>query len=115
VVVVSDFLGPRSWREPLPRLAGRHDVVAVEIGDPRESDLPDVGELWLVDPETGDHLRVDTRGRRLRERFAQAATAEREETARLFRTLGVNHVRLSTEGDWLGSLVGFLRLQRRWR
>jgi uncharacterized protein (DUF58 family) len=115
VVVVSDFLGSRSWREPLLRLAGRHDVVAVEVGDPRECDLPDVGDLWLVDPETGEHLRVDTRSRRLRERFAQAAAADREATAQLFRTLGVNHVRLSTEGDWLRGLVGFLRLQRRWR
>ena len=115
VVVVSDFLGPRGWREPLLRLAGRHDVLAVEIGDPRESDLPDVGDLWLVDPETGEHLRVDTRSRRLRERFARAAAADREEMAQLFRTLGVGHIRLSTEGDWLRTLVGFLRLQRRWR
>jgi len=115
VVIVSDFLGPRTWRQPLLRLAGKHDVLAVEIGDPRESALPDVGDLWLVDPETGEHLQVDTRSRRLRERFAQAAAADREETDKLFRTLGVNHVRLSTQGDWLLTLAGFLRLQRRWR
>ena len=77
VVVVSDFRGPRDWRRPLLELAGRHDVVAVEIRDPREQELSNVGLLWLVDPETGRQLRVDTRSRRLRERFAVAASAER--------------------------------------
>ena len=42
---------------------GGHDVVAVEIRDPREQELPNAGELWLVDPETGRQLRVDTRSR----------------------------------------------------
>jgi uncharacterized protein (DUF58 family) len=115
VVIVSDFLGPRTWREPLLRLTGRHDVLAVEIGDPRERELPDVGDLWLVDPETGDHLRVDTGSRRLRERFAQAAREDREDTARLLRSLGVRHVRLSTDEDWLRGLAAFLKLERRRR
>ena len=65
-VVVSDFRGPDDWRVPLLDLAGRHTVVAVEIRDRREQELPDVGELWLVDPESGRQLRVDTGSRRLR-------------------------------------------------
>jgi len=50
VVVVSDFRGPIDWRDPLLRLAARHTVLAVEIRDPREQELADVGELRLVDP-----------------------------------------------------------------
>ncbi|HEU0248395.1 MAG TPA: DUF58 domain-containing protein [Gaiellaceae bacterium] len=112
VVVVSDFRGPLDWRGPLLELAGRHDVVAVEIRDPREQELPDVGLLWLVDPETGRQLRVDTRSRRLRERFAVAASAERGGIARTFSSVGVRHVVLSTAGDWLRPLVVFLRRSR---
>jgi uncharacterized protein (DUF58 family) len=112
VVVVSDFRGPLDWRGPLLELAGRHDVVAVEIRDPREQELPDVGLLWLVDPETGRQLRVDTRSRRLRERFAVAASAERGGVARTFSSVGVRHVVLSTSGDWLRTLVVFLRRSR---
>jgi uncharacterized protein (DUF58 family) len=112
VVVVSDFRGPLDWRGPLLELAGRHDVVAVEIRDPREQELPDVGLLWLVDPETGRQLRVDTRSRRLRERFAVAASAERGGVARTFSSVGVRHVVLSTSGDWLRPLVVFLRRSR---
>jgi uncharacterized protein (DUF58 family) len=113
VIVVSDFRGPRDWRRPLLELAGRHDVIAVEIRDPREQELPNAGALWLVDPETGRQLRVDTRSGRLRARFAAAAAAEREEVARAFRSLGVRHVVLATSGDWLRSLAVFLRRRRR--
>jgi uncharacterized protein (DUF58 family) len=112
VVVVSDFRGGTEWRQPLLRLAGQHDVVAVEIRDPREQELPNVGLLYLVDPETGRQVRVDTRSGRLRERFAVAAAAERSEVARAFSSVGVRHVVLSTSGDWLRPLVAFLRRSR---
>jgi uncharacterized protein (DUF58 family) len=109
VVVVSDFRGPIDWRHPLLGLAGRHDVVAVEIRDPREQELPDLGELWLVDPETGRQVRVDTRDRGLRYRFAEAAAGERAQVTRAITSTGARHVVLSTSGDWLRLLAAFLR------
>jgi uncharacterized protein (DUF58 family) len=112
VVVVSDFRGPHDWRRPLLQLAGRHDVVAVEIRDPREQELPNAGELWLVDPETGKQLRVDTRSAKLRARFAAAADSERRDVARELASVGARHVVLGTSGDWLRTLVAFLRRAR---
>ncbi len=109
VVVVSDFRGPFDWRSPLLQLAGRHDVIAVEVRDPREEELPNVGDLWLVDPETGDQLRVDTRDAKLRSRFVEAAAQERSGLARTLAALGVRHVVVSTQGDWLRALAVFLR------
>ena len=112
VVVVSDFRGPLDWRRPLLQLLSRHDVLAVEIRDPREQELPDVGELWLVDPETGRQIRVDTRSASLRRRFADAAAEERSGVARVLTALGVPHVVLSTSGDWLRELAAFLGRRR---
>jgi uncharacterized protein (DUF58 family) len=109
VVIVSDFRGPVDWRQPLLDLAGRHDVVAVEVRDPREQELPDLGELWLVDPESGRQVRVDTRDRQLRSRFAAAAEGEREQVTRALTSTGARHVVLSTSGDWLRRLAIFLR------
>ena len=109
VVVASDFRGPLTWRKQLLRLAATHDVLAVEIRDPREQQLPDAGELWLVDPETGRQLRVDTRDPQLRARFAHAAAEERSGLARMLTAAGVRHVVLSTEGDWLRQLAAYLR------
>lgn len=109
VVVVSDFRGPLDWRRPLLELSSRHDVIAVEIRDAREQELPNAGVLWLVDPETGRQLRADTRNERLRARFATAAAAERAELARALAVAGARHVVLETSGDWLRSLAVFLR------
>jgi len=110
VVVVSDFRGPRDWLRPLAAVAGRHQVLAVEIGDPREGELTDVGDLTLVDAETGREVRVDTSSGVLRHRFAAAAADERRALAREFRRLGVGHVILSTATSWLDSLAGQLRI-----
>jgi len=109
VVIVSDFRGDQEWRMPLLRLAGRHPTVAVEVRDPREQQLVDVGPLTLVDPETGRQLRVDTSDALVRERFAIAAAEERKSLVRLLASVGVPHVTLSTEGDWLRPLATFLR------
>jgi uncharacterized protein (DUF58 family) len=107
--VVSDFRGPLDWRRPLLELAGSHELAAVEIRDPREQELPNAGSLWLVDPETGKQLRVDTRSERLRKRFAAAAAEERALVAKTLAAAGARHVVLSTSGDWLRTLAVYLR------
>ena len=114
-VVVSDFRGPRDWRAAMLRLAARHAVVAVEIRDPREQELPNVGHIWLVDPETGRKLHVDTAKRRLRERFAAAAEEERAGLAHELASLGVPHLVLSTGGDWLRPFARFVGNERKRR
>ena len=112
VAVVSDFRGPHDWRSALVGLAARHDVLAVEIRDPREEQLVDVGEVWFSDPETGTRLRVDTGDSRLRARFAEAAAQERREVAADLAAARASHVVLSTSGDWLRSLAGHLGRRR---
>jgi uncharacterized protein (DUF58 family) len=115
VVIVSDFRGPRDWHRPLLRLLDRHHVIAIEVRDPREQELPAVGDLWLVDPETGRQLRVDTNSPRLRKRFAARAAEEREALAAELRRSRSEHIVLSTAGDWLRELVRHLNRRRRRR
>ena len=55
VTIVSDFRGPLDWRPALTEVAGRHTVLAIEIGDPRETELVDVGELTLDRPRDRTH------------------------------------------------------------
>jgi len=109
VVVVSDFRGPRDWEGGLRSLRARHGVLAVEIGDPRELELPAAGDIWMVDPETRRQIVVNTSRRRVRERFKAAAAAEREEVAAALRRAGADHLVLSTAGDWLRDLAVHLR------
>jgi uncharacterized protein (DUF58 family) len=109
VVVISDFRGDRDWEGGLRALRARHGVLAVEIGDPREQELTPMGDLWLVDPETGRQLQVNTSRRSVRRRFAKAAAEEREAVAAAIRRAGCDHLVLSTEGDWLRDLAAHLR------
>ena len=101
VAVISDFRDQEEWTRPLGALRVRHSVLAVDVSDPREHELPAVGRLTVVDPETGGLLTVDTSRRRVRERFAEAERERREELVRELRRLRVHHVPLSSGDDWL--------------
>ena len=109
VVVISDFRDQHAWEGPLGSLRVRHSVLATEIGDPREAELPAVGHLALVDPETGARLEVNTSRGRVRERFAELERERREAIARELRRLRVYHTTLSTGEDWLVELGRQLR------
>jgi uncharacterized protein (DUF58 family) len=112
-VVISDFLAPaEQWARPVRRLAVRHDVLAVEVLDPRELVLTDVGVLELVDPETGAVHEVQTSSRALRERYAEAAGQQRAEIAGALRRAGAGHLRLRTDSDWLADIVRFVAARR---
>ncbi len=109
VVVVSDFRDPAGWQRPLRALGARHEVAAIEIGDPREAALPDSGELVVIDPETGEPVEVHTSDPGLRAAFADAERARRAAVAAALRGAGALQVSLSTGDDWLRSLARGLR------
>jgi uncharacterized protein (DUF58 family) len=122
VVVVSDFLDglPENdrderpeWEANLRRLAVRHQVLAVEVTDPRELELPDVGLITLVDPESGQRREVSTSSRKLREKYKAAATAQRDIVRRSLRRTGAHHLPLRTDRDWVADIVRHVYAQRR--
>lgn len=115
VVVVSDLLDGSDWPRELRALAGRHDVVVAHVGDPREDDLPPVGLMTLVDPETGVLHEVQTSSRRFRERYAAAAAARREALRSRTTAAGVARLEISTDRDWVADVVRFVAARRRRR
>lgn len=112
-VIISDFLAPvEGWSRPVRKLGVRHDVLAIEVVDPRELELPDVGVLTLADPESGALHEVQTADPGLRERYAAAAGEQRAAIARALRAAGASHLRLRTDTDWLLDMVRFVAAQR---
>lgn len=117
VAVVSDFLdgmpdGPGqlsdavpAWELPLRRLATRTTTLAIEVLDPRELELPDVGMLAVVDPETGRRREIWTGSRRLRERYAAAAAEQRAVCAAAIRRSGAGYLQLRTDSDWVRDIA----------
>ncbi len=109
VVVVSDFRGPRDWEGPLKALRGRHGVMAVEVRDPRELELTPMGDVWMMDPETGRQVQVNTSAGAC----ASGSPPRRRPSARRSRrccaATGADHLVLSTGGDWLRDFAHHLR------
>jgi uncharacterized protein (DUF58 family) len=118
-VIISDFieqgevLAPHpSWERPIRQLSARHQTIAVEIVDPRELDLPDVGLVTMADPETGE-VREVALTPRLRARYAEAAAAQRAGIRDALRRCGVPHLVLRTDQDWIAAVARFALQQRR--
>ncbi|MGW6931746.1 DUF58 domain-containing protein [Lentzea sp. NPDC054927] len=114
IVVVSDFLGGMEWQRPLRALSARHELVAIEVVDPRDVDLPEVGTVVLSDPESGRQREV-TASALLRKEFNAAAAEHRAEVASGLRRAGAGHLVLRTDSDWIADTVRFVvARKRRW-
>jgi len=113
VVVVSDFLGDLDWERPLRGLSARHELLAIEVVDPRELELADVGLLTVVDPESGQTLEVPTGNADVRRRYAEGAAAQRADIAAALRRAGAGHLRLQTDRDWMADVVAYVAHRRR--
>jgi uncharacterized protein (DUF58 family) len=115
IFIISDFMTAPGWERPLALLQRRHEVLAIRLWDPRETDLPDVGPLILEDAETGEQIYVDTHDQKFRQRFREAAQ-HREATLRAaFRQAGVDALPLSTEDDLVRAIVRFATLRQQKR
>ena len=110
VTVISDFL-TKDWQRPLGTLALRNDVLAVEILDPRELDIPAVGYVALADPATGD-VREVRMTPDLQRRYRAAAQAQRDATRDAIRSAGADHLVLRTDADWVAGLIQHVRRRK---
>lgn len=111
-VIISDFLGPINWMRPLRAISARHEVLGIEVLDPRDVELPDVGDVILQDTESGV-TREFTIDAQLRDDFARAAAAHREEVARTLRRCGAPLMTLRTDREWIADIVRFVASRRR--
>jgi uncharacterized protein (DUF58 family) len=108
VVAISDFLDSSDWQGAVAHLGLRHQVVAVHVTDPREFQLPAVGVLGLIDPESGRRLHVQTNSDHLRGRYEAAAARRYELIRSAIIRAGADHLHLSTDRDWLIDLARFV-------
>ncbi len=111
-VIISDFLGPINWMRPLRAISARHEVLAIEVLDPRDVELPDIGDVVLQDAETGV-TREFTIDAQLQNDFARAAAAHRADVVRTIRGCGAPVMSLRTDRDWIADIVRFVPSRRR--
>jgi uncharacterized protein (DUF58 family) len=113
VFFISDFISTPGWPEQLARVALRHEVVAVRLYDPLESELPDLGLVPVQDAETGEQLYVDTHDAGFRRRFARLAEQREKALRSAFWRAGVDALELATDDDLVEAILRFADLRKR--
>jgi uncharacterized protein (DUF58 family) len=111
--LVSDFVAPGGWEHALRVASKKHDLIPVQIVDPREEELPDVGMALVEDLETGDVLEIDTSSARVRAAYGERIAKQRAQREQIFRRLRVDHVRVETHRDWVRPISELFRARQK--
>jgi len=110
--LISDFIADQ-YEKPLKVVSAKHDLIPIQIADPREDELPDVGLALVEDLETGELVEVDTSDLDVRANYAREAQRQRAAREHLFRRLQLDHVTVSTDRDFVKPLTELFRLRQK--
>jgi len=122
VFLISDFQSPgdpdsvrAGLRRAMRQTGRRHDLIAVQVADPRERELPNVGVLALEDAETGEIIELDTADPKVRKRFLELALERSRRLVTDFRAEGVDTLELKTDAPYMAALQRFFKTRERRR
>ena len=122
VFLISDFETSKNaaatrveLRKAMRRTNRRHDLIAVQVEDPRERELPDVGIVALEDAESGEVIEVDTASAAVRKRFKELALQRGLQLVSDFRSEGIDTLQLRTDAPYMPALQRFFKTRERRR
>lgn len=105
IMIVSDLISIPGWHRPLGMLARRHECLTVQVYDPLEQDLPDVGLVVIEDIETGEQLWVNTSDPAFRSRLEALQVERDNEVREVLRQVAVDRFKLSTADDVVEAII----------
>ena len=112
VFLISDFL-TENYEKSLQVANKKHDIIAIDIIDPREVEMPSVGLLELEDAETGETVMVDTSNPAIRGSFYSQSKEERETREKFFKSIGVDNININTDRSYVEPITKFFRMRAR--
>jgi hypothetical protein len=112
VFILSDFLAT-DYELALKRLARRHEVVAILVGDEKERSIPPVGQFLFLDPETGEEKMVDASSYAFKKWMKEYFAAQDTDLATTLKGGKVELLRLTTQEDYGETVVRFFRARQR--
>jgi uncharacterized protein (DUF58 family) len=114
IFLVSDFLVPAdSYQRELTVTNKRHDVISIDLHDPLEMSLQDVGLLALEDPETDEMVWVDTSDPNWKDSYQLRTQLLEADKARIFKQSSVDRINIATDEDYTASLTSFFQERAR--
>ncbi|MEZ0387384.1 MAG: DUF58 domain-containing protein [Verrucomicrobium sp.] len=106
VFLISDFID-KGYEKALKITNQRHDVIAVQISDPSETQLPDAGWVNMEDAETGEVIEVNTSDPRVKSRYREMALAQQDARRRMLQRAGLDLIEAATDQPYLTELQNF--------
>lgn len=114
VVVVSDFLTTNpAWEYSIRAVAAKHDVLAAQVSDPREWELPDAGRVCVEDPESGEQFILNTSHPAVRRKYAERMAERQEALSRVFKKNAIERLSVRTDEDYVPALKAYFKTRRR--
>ncbi|MCM1198946.1 MAG: VWA domain-containing protein, partial [Clostridium sp.] len=112
--LLSDMLdvnedGSPRYEDALKVAVNRHDLSVIEVYDPREREIPDVGLVHIKDSETGKSAWVNTSSRKMRQDYARWWASAEETAFRMLMKYNVDSVSIATDQDYVRSLMAFFQ------
>ena len=112
VFLISDFIC-EDYSQAMMLASKKHDLIPVTITDPRESELPDIGIIDLMDAETGERILIDTSDKKVRKTFRALGLQREEELKKQFRKMNSNSINIETDKSYVDSLVKFFKMREK--
>ena len=112
VFLISDFLSENFFK-PLQIANNKHDVVAMKISDPRESEFNNVGLIELEDAETGEVFMIDTSSRHFRNEFSARAIEDNDLLKKEFRSINMDFINIRTDQSYIVPLINFFKMREK--
>jgi uncharacterized protein (DUF58 family) len=112
VFLISDFIAD-GYERPLRIASAKHDLIPIQIVDPREEELPDLGIVLMEDLETGELFEVDTSDPRAREYYATRVAKQRAAREQLWKRLRLDHLTIHTDRSYVRPIVDLFRLRQK--
>jgi len=110
VFIISDFL-TENYEKALQVANKKHDIISIDIIDPREVELPNVGFLELEDAETGETVLIDTGSTEIRETFFSESQEERDKREKFFKSIGVDNINILTDRSYVEPITKFFKMR----
>jgi len=110
--LISDFIAD-GYEHRLRVASAKHDLIPIQVIDPREEALPDVGLAFLEDLETGLLLEIDTSDASVRSAYFHRIAKQRAQREQIFRRLRMDHVTVQTDRDYVKPIAELFRMRHK--
>lgn len=107
--LISDFIDSHDYSRQLQIACNKHDIIAIQVYDKRDTNIPDVGLIKLTDLETNSDMWVNTSSKKVRQSYSKWWYERQQDMMTLLNKCRVDHASVATDEDFVKSLMALFK------